>query len=106
MESLILPFVCAAAGFLVADVLTAPGEVLAWWPGVVRRVFRLDKRSPMDWNVVQLTAYKILFGCAKCVAGQLALWASVFLHAGWGQGAANVVLAIFFAYAIQRHYAS
>jgi len=44
----------------VSDILGEPGEILAWY-------HRLIERLP-GW------LYKPLGGCAKCLAGQVALW--------------------------------
>lgn len=104
IDAVIYGFTFGAAGFLVASVLTQPGEVLDWWPALVRRVFRLSNCSTSDWNALQWAAFKTTYGCAKCVAGQIGLWASFLLFDQWGQGVACVVLAIFSAYAIERYY--
>lgn len=93
----------ALAGFLIANVLTMRGEVLDWWPDAVRWTFRIDK-DPFKNSNVQLYISKLAYDCGKCVAGQLALWISVFSQVEVGHVAASVTVAVFTAYAIEKHY--
>jgi hypothetical protein len=57
--------------WIFSAVLTEPGEVFGWWPPVVQRV--------TGW----LPINKLLYGCAKCMAGFWTLWASLAMGYGW-----------------------
>lgn len=100
---IIFGFSFGAAGFLVAAVLTFPGEVLDWWPGLVQWITRTRGKSPVDYNKFQFIISKITYICPKCIAGQLAFWFSVF-SLSIGQGFICVTLSIFFAFAIEKKY--
>lgn len=82
-------------GFLVADVLTAPGEVLSFYRRFAAWLFRHEAVSMSDWNFVQWWGYKALYGCAKCVAGFAALLSFIWLPGDFNGMFTRVVVAIF-----------
>lgn len=89
-------------GYLVACVLVQPGEVLAWWPGLVQRLNRSSGVSPMDWSKFQLWNNKTTWLCGKCIAG---FWTLIFVlisSCAPGEGFASVALAIFCAHIIEK----
>ena len=99
-------------GFLVSNVLTYEGEALAWLPKLVAFVTGAKNRSVAKYNSFQYWAYKISHACAKCVAGNAALWISIakvfsyglntiFCH--FSQGFVTVTLAIFSDYLIEKY---
>ena len=104
IDLLIHAFTFGAAGFLIGYILTRKGEVLSWWPGVVQWLTRTRKKSPGDWNAVQWFFAKILYGCPKCITGQLAFWWSVITDLDAGNGFILVTLSIFTSVAIEKHY--
>jgi len=109
VEAILIGIVSGMAGFLVCGVLTRTGEVLAWWPGLVRRLTATKSQFPDDWNGLQFFVHKITWLCAKCCAGWIAI---IFLTAfpgnilvtEIGHGVATVVVAVFSAFAIEKHY--
>ena len=62
LPTLIVLIALSANGFRIA---CQPGEVLGWYENLISRL--------PEW------IYKPLGGCAKCFAGQIALW-SYFIH--------------------------
>lgn len=93
----------AITGHLIAGPLSFPGEVLAWWPGLVKWITRTTSKSPADWNPVQWWFSKITYLCGKCIAGNLAFWYAVLVLEP-GSGFISVSLSIFLAYILDRHY--
>ena len=91
------------AGFLIAGPLTMRGEILDWWPKLVRWIIRASPDPGRNTNL-QLYISKLAFGCSKCIAGQLALWISLLVFESIGHIAASVVVAIFSAYFIEQRY--
>ena len=92
--------VIGITGYLIANVLAQPGEVLAYWPGLVKWLNRSARVSPMDWNWFQHWTNKITWLCGKCIAGNIAVVYTVF--SGLGQGFHCIALAIFTAYALEK----
>ena len=90
------------AGFLIAGPLTMSGEILDWYPKLIRwliRAHEVPQRNTKTQNFIS----KLAYGCCKCVGGQLALWISVLgLEEGIGHTAATVVVAVFFAYFVEQ----
>lgn len=84
-------FVFGVLGFLMQEHLTAPGEVFSWLRKAVNRFTREGKRNKACYWLQRVTV-----GCAKCIAGNAALWFYLvqfeFLLAFQG-----AILAIFFA---------
>ncbi len=79
----------ALAAFLFTGPLSQPGMIFAPVKAVASRL--------PEW------LYLPLWGCAKCVAGQWALWWQVWQYAhGCGFDWAFIVVAIGAAYALQR----
>lgn len=103
MEILIYAIAFAAAGFLISGPLSFPGEVLAWWPEVVKWVTRTKRKSPAEYNALQWWLSKITYLCGKCIAGNLAFWYA-FFELEPGGGFVVVSLSIFFSWAIDKHY--
>ena len=101
-EILTYSLVFGITGFLIACVLTHPGEALAWWPAVVQWATRTGKKSPAGWNAFQWWVSKITYLCAKCIAGNLGVLFAV-LGEAWS-GLAAVPLSIFIAWALEKHY--
>ena len=56
-------FYCSVVAFVYSGILTKPGEVFDFVPGLV---VRLTSRV---W------IHKVTFYCEKCIAGQIAFWA-------------------------------
>jgi len=69
VEPYLTGFTFGLFGYLVANVLTAHGEILHPWARLVVWVFRLNKSNPADWNILQQWAFSALYGCAKCISG-------------------------------------
>jgi len=91
------------AGFLVSAVLTRDGEILDWWPRVVRGLIRAKSNDFYLYNSTQVFFHKLLVGCSKCVAGQLAFWFMVF-SGDYGHIAPVVIVAVFSAFSIEKYY--
>lgn len=90
-------------GYLVANILTIPGEVLAHLPRIVQWVNRSRGVSPFDWNALQHWSNKITWNCGKCIAGFWSLISSLLIHQHTlGQGFVLVTLAIFTAHATEK----
>lgn len=62
--------------FIYSNILTQPTEVLAKLYRFLYKLFRTDNRMLQGQGPHWL--FKILIHCEKCVAGQLALWLSIF----------------------------
>lgn len=96
----------AIAAFLICEVLTRAGQVLAWWPGVVRSLFRMGDKHPSNYTLVQKIAAAWLFDCAKCQAGAI----SGFSYIWWPSGIEGFILritaAIFIAFFLVQRYES
>jgi membrane protease YdiL (CAAX protease family) len=69
VEPYLTGFTFGLFGYLVADVLIQPGEILHPYQRLVSWLFRHERRNPADWNILQQWGFKALYGCAKCVAG-------------------------------------
>ena len=84
-------------GFLMAKVLTNPGEIFGFIP------FMYGKRYSFDLDSLDLIPYwiaKITFACSKCIAGNLALWYSlIWDNIGIFE---NITIAIFIGYITTR----
>jgi len=84
-------------GFLMANVLTKPGEVFGFIPRWFSNKFGHDiseYRNGIYWLA------KVTWMCGKCIAGNIALWYSLIV-----QPEAvfyNVVIAIFIGYITQE----
>lgn len=75
--------------FLFTGPLSAPGEVFGWLKDFL--------------NPLPLWLYKPLIGCAKCHAGQVALWGQAFeWYSGRGFDFTFILLAVGGAYALER----
>lgn len=112
-NELVMGFTFGVFGYLVAVVLTQPGEILANLPSVIQRLngtmtWDWGKKkncalvkNPMEWNAFQHWSNKITWNCGKCIAG---FWALIYslISLPVGQGFTCVVLAIFTAHAIER----
>ena len=84
-------------GFLMAKVLTRPGEIFGFLP------LWFGKRWAFDLDSLPVAAYwlaKVTWACGKCIAGNLALWYSLIIEPK--AVFFNVVLAIFVAYQTTR----
>lgn len=86
-------------GYLLASVLTMPGEILGWWPKLVMYITRTTNKSDFEWNKVQLYTHKVTWYCAKCIAGfQTLLICVFFASAGIFYLFPSIVIAIFLAH--------
>lgn len=56
--------------WLFSSHLTQPGEIFGWWPGVVQRATKWEP------------ANRLLYGCAKCMAGFWCLGAALAMGYG------------------------
>jgi hypothetical protein len=65
-----LAFATGSLAWLFSERLTDPGEVFGWWPPLVERV--------TTWH----PARKLLYGCAKCMAGSSTLLLALALGYG------------------------
>lgn len=66
MYLLDIPFHAAIIGLLWTHVLTESGNIFGWWPQVANKI-----SNHKAW-------IKIAYGCEKCIAGQIALWWTVY----------------------------
>lgn len=90
--------VLAIFGYLMANVLTAPGEI---FDPAARLIERLT--GGMNARGVRFWLWKVTVGCAKCIAGNAALWYGISIHGQYFEAAARVVLAVYLALIIQRY---
>jgi hypothetical protein len=84
-------------GFLMGKVLTNPGEIFGFIPQMIGKRWGYDVDT-LPWGVYWFA--KITFACPKCIAGNFALWYSLFFDIG--NLFNNVVLAVFAAYLITK----
>lgn len=65
-------------GYLFTGPLSEPGQVFGWLKWLIYNALEPDENEPR-----QMT-FNALIGCAKCHAGQIALWWQVvtFAHGG------------------------
>lgn len=75
--------------------LTDPDEIF----GLVKMLFS-KLLTPL--RGVRLYIYKILIGCAKCHAGQVALWYCVYSDYSFWHSFKIVIIAIFIAYKFEK----
>ena len=102
---------CGLFGYLVANVLTIEGEVLSWYPALIRRLIFASNKKVSQFNYLQFWIAKTTYLCSKCIAGSAALWLSigrVFSHNNldylfFSECFACVTLAIFSAYATDKY---
>lgn len=100
-DELVIGITFGLAGYLAAGPLAMPGEVLAWWPGLVQWLNRSRGKSSVNWNPAQHWSNKITWFCGKCIAGFWSLISAVFVYdVTMGQGFVCVTLAIFTAHFI------
>lgn len=66
---MITALTAALLAFLIADVLTQPGEILEWWPKVVNRVVLGNVFADYDNETgFKYWIPKLLYACSKCQA--------------------------------------
>ena len=70
---------CSVVAYVYAEILVKPGEVLAPWARFIERTLVKDGTSEEGYYRKEHWLYKPIFGCAKCVSGQLALWGCIFV---------------------------
>lgn len=102
----------AITAFVYSQLLTEPGQLLAWWGNFLDRFFQNDRRYVQGYGPHPV--YKLLIGCTRCVSGQFALW--FFLFQNWSfyrSGELMIIpyhiitisITIFFATLITKLYA-
>lgn len=104
LDNLYWGFTFGALGYLIANVLTEPGEILSKWPNIVKWVTRSGD-SPRDWGGWQYWIHKITWNCGKCISGNLALWWLAFTQTETsfqGQDLEVVVFSILTAYVLEK----
>ena len=94
-----IALVAAVIGYVYAEVLIKPGELLSFWWVFLERMFTYDVHTTKEVELPEEVALlkgrttetirstekrtwlllKPLGGCSKCVAGQLSLWAYLYL---------------------------
>lgn len=74
------PLLIAIAGFTYSYILTQPGEIFAGLNRVLSRLFKTDERLNSGRPLHPL--FKLLIGCEKCIAGQLAFWSYLYVNIG------------------------
>lgn len=102
LDNLYWGFTFGSIGYLIANVLTEPGEILSKWPSVVKWVTRSDD-SPRDWEWWQWYDNKVTWMCGKCIAGHTALWVFICRWL-WGYTASVevIVFSILTAYVLEK----
>lgn len=103
VEPILNGIICGMAGFLIASVLTRDGEILDWYPKLVKWILRVQNKDPFSYTKVEFLIIKLAFGCAKCLSGQIAFW-FFFFHTDLAHTAVTVVVGIFSGFALDRHY--
>lgn len=81
----------------MAEVLTKPGEIFSFIPQMIGKKWGYDVDT-LPWGAYWLA--KVTFACGKCIAGNFALWYSLFFE--MGNIFENIVLAVFAAYVITK----
>jgi len=61
-------------GYVVAAILTEPGEILDFWPPLVSRVLYGEPYAAIQSSDWRGRIAKILWACPKCHAGQWGFW--------------------------------
>lgn len=98
LDELVIGLTCGIWGYLIVEVLSSPGEVLHPF---ARSMATWKNREPE--SIARYWLWKITFGCAKCVAGNLGLLFSFFFGDNVGEALCIVGLAIFSAYIFERN---
>lgn len=73
-----LSFLIAVLAFVYSYILSQPGEPFGLLNKWLYRFFENDKRMQEGKELHPL--YKLLIGCEKCIAGQIALWCFLLLN--------------------------
>ena len=66
----------AIFSFVYTNILTQPDQIFSGLYKFLYRFFKTDERNEAGLSAFWL--FKIIIHCEKCVAGQLALWFTVF----------------------------
>jgi len=66
----------AIFSFVYTNILTEPDQIFSGLYKFLYRFFKTDERNEAGLSPFWL--FKIIIHCEKCVAGQLALWLTVF----------------------------
>ena len=101
LDNLYWGFTFGALGYLIANVLIQPGEILSKWPSVVKWITR-SSDSPRDWGGWQYWLHKITWNCGKCIAGNLSLLFLVAYHNEDLAKAPIIVFSILIAYVLEK----
>lgn len=103
VESIGHAVIFGLSGFVWATLLCRKGEVLEWWPMLVRWIFRMSE-DINSYNIFQHFIFKTAYGCSKCVAGQLAIWYLILVRDSgpFISVLATVMGAVFFAWILEN----
>lgn len=71
IQYLVFCLMTASLAITYRRYLIQDGGLLAWWPGLLYKVFPIKYES-LNW--LHKALEKILITCATCQAGQLAFW--------------------------------
>lgn len=66
---MVYAMMAAVIGVVWSHLLTQPMELFEFWPNWVEKVFPYKRFEKV---------HKVMYQCEKCVAGQIALWFSVW----------------------------
>ncbi len=72
ITNFLFAFTVAITAFTYSYILTKPSEVFAWLYKSLNILFKNTERYQRGDDMHPV--FKLLIGCEKCVAGQLALW--------------------------------
>lgn len=78
IEYYIVSFLIAVLAVVYVNILTGPGEVLEWLKRGLHNM--LNDEQKLNDGEGYHPLYKMLVGCEKCFAGQVALWTYFIMH--------------------------